>query len=200
MIIKLTVRDAAIFGRKLIMKRTYKISYTDNSFEVYDTVINEADSTSPYMILYHCNFGYPLLNENSILKIPNNGVLPRNEHAKEYIDHALQMEKPQSQYEECCYYYDVINNGEKASVGILNEEINAGVVLTYDRTTLPCFTQWKMMSKTDYVLGLEPGNCTPDGRDILRKNGTLKFLEPNQSKTTLVKFVFTDREGFKGAF
>ena len=47
-----------------------------------------------------------------------------------------------------------------------------------------------MMGKTDYVLGLEPGNCTPDGRDVLRKNGTLKFLEPEEKGITTVKFKF----------
>ena len=57
------------------------------------------------------------------------------------------------------------------------------------------------MGKTDYVLGLEPGNCTPDGRDILRKNGTLKFLQPEQSCTTTVEFDFiTDINDFEGAF
>ena len=78
-------------------------------------------------------------------------------------------------------------------MGIYNSDINKGVVMCYNKTTLPCFTEWKMMGKTDYVLGLEPGNCTPDGRDVLRKNGTLKFLQPEQSETTAVKFSFVDK-------
>ena len=58
-----------------------------------------------------------------------------------------------------------------------------------------------MMGKTDYVLGLEPGNCTPDGRDVLRKNGTLRFLEPNESGTTAVEFTFVRGvNAFEGAF
>lgn len=198
--IKLTVRDAVIFGRKLIMKRTYKFSYTENIFEVSDTVTNGGDTESPYMILYHCNMGYPLLSDNSVIKIPNNGITPRDEHAKKYIHTALNMEKPQAEYQECCYYYDVFEKNGEASVGIYNSEIDKGVVFSYNKTALPCFTEWKMMGKTDYVLGLEPGNCTPDGRDVLRKNGTLKFLQPSESKTTAVKFSFTDKKGFEGAF
>lgn len=199
LIIKLTIRDAVIFGRKLIMHRTYKFSYTENVFEVSDTVTNEADVISPYMILYHCNMGYPLLTENSIINIPNNGVTPRDEHAKKYIDKALQMEKPQAEYQECCYYYDVKENDGIAKVSIYNDKVSKGVILTYAKTALPCFTEWKMMGKTDYVLGLEPGNCTPDGRNILRENGTLKFLEPNESKTTSVTFSFTEQK-YKGDF
>ena len=36
------------------------------------------------------------------------------------------------------------------------------------------------MGVRDYVLGLEPGNCTPDGRDVMRRNGLLKFLEAGE--------------------
>ena len=142
-----------------------------------------------------------MLSENSIIKIPNNSITARDEHAKEFIDTALKMEKPQAKYQECCYYYDVKENNGFAKAGIYNKDIEKGVVLAYDKNALPCFTEWKMMGKTDYVLGLEPGNCTPDGRDVLRKNKTLKFLEPSESKTTKVKFTFVNKlENFEGEF
>ena len=200
-IVKLKVRDAALFGRKLVMNRIYTISYTENLFTVSDTVTNEADTKSPYMILYHCNMGYPLVCENSIVKIPNDSIVARNEHAKEYIDTALQMEKPQAGYEECCYYYDVKEKSGTATVGIFNGDIDKGLVMEYDKISLPYFTEWKMMGKTDYVLGLEPGNCTPVGRDVMRKNRTLKFLQPDESATTAVKFIFiTKLKDFEGEF
>jgi len=44
-----------------------------------------------------------------------------------------------------------------------------------------------MMGVRDYVPGLESGNCTPDGRDVLRKTGTLRFIEPGEEKTFRVK-------------
>ena len=201
LIIKLRTRDTVLFGRKLVMNRVYTISYTENVFTVNDTVTNEADTQSPYMIMYHCNMGYPLLNENSLVKIPNNAVQARNEHARKYIDSALQMEKPQSCYEERCYYYDVKENDNIAKVGIFSSIINKGLIMEYDKKALPCFTEWKMMGKTDYVLGLEPGNCTPDGRNVLRENNTLKFLQPDQSATTTIKFTFINEgKTFEEAF
>lgn len=199
--VKLKIRDASLFGRKLLMNRIYRFSYTENTFEVSDAVTNESDVTTPYMIMYHCNMGYPLLSENSIVKIPNYKFTARNEHAKEHIASALKMEKPQAGYEECCYYYDVKETDGIAKAGIYNEDIDKGVVMAYGKAALPCFTEWKMMGRTDYVLGLEPGNCTPDGRDVMRKNGTLKFLEPDECKTTAVKFTFlSDKKDFEGAF
>ena len=107
----LTVRaevvDARIFGRKLRLLREYRFSYTDDRITMSDTVTNLADATSPYMVLYHCNMGYPLLDEQSVVRVPNDGVTMRTEHAAKYADTALQMELPQAGYEERCYYYDV---------------------------------------------------------------------------------------------
>ena len=57
------------------------------------------------------------------------------------------------------------------------------------------------MGKTDYVLGLEPGNCTPDGRDVLRREGTLPFLAAGESAATGVIFRFIHgKTAFEGAF
>lgn len=57
------------------------------------------------------------------------------------------------------------------------------------------------MGKTDYVLGLEPGNCNPDGRDVLRKQGKLQFIKPYEVKHTGLKFTFTtDKNIFKENF
>ncbi len=192
LIIKLKIRDTSFFGRKLVMNRVYTVSYLDNTFTVCDTVTNHAEKTSPYMILYHCNMGYPLLSENSIVKIPNNNVVARNENAEKFIDTALNIETPVSDFTERCYFYDVKEKDGNAKVGIFNQDINKGLVMSYDKNSLPCFTEWKQLGNTEYVLGLEPGNCTPDGRDVLRQNGTLKFLESGKSATTTVKFSFTE--------
>ena len=196
LVIKLKVKDTTVFARKLVMDRVYTVSYLDNTFTVCDTVTNHAEKTSPYMILYHCNMGYPLLSENSIVKIPNNNVVARNENAEKFIDTALNIETPVSDFTERCYFYDVKENGGIAKVGIFNQDINKGLVMSYDKQSLPCFTEWKKLQNTEYVLGLEPGNCIPDGREAARKNGTLKFLEPKQSATTTVTFSFTDDKAF----
>ena len=192
--VKATVRDCVIFGRKLVLRRSYILSFLENTLTVRDSVTNEGDADSPFMILYHCNMGYPLLSENSKVVIPNSGVTPRNEHSAEHQSAALTMEKPQAGYKEVCYYYDVTAKDSVARVGIFNPDISAGAVFCYDKRELPFFTEWKMMGKYDYALGLEPGNCTPDGRDVMRKNGTLKILSPDQTAETGVTFKFTDSE------
>ncbi len=199
--VKLRVRDAVLFGRKYILTRTYKFSYTENSIEVSDTVLNAGDKTEPYMILYHCNMGYPLLSENSIVEIPHNDISPRSEDAQKYIDTALKMEKPQAQYEERCYFFDMKEKCGVVKTGIFNPDIKKGVVFSYSKEQLPHLTEWKMMGKTDYVLGIEPGNCLPGKRTDLKKAGIVKYLEPEQKGTTTLKFTFVDEQkSFEGEF
>ncbi len=201
LIVRAEVIDARLFGRKLRLLREYRFSYTDDRIVMTDTVTNLADTTSPYMVLYHCNMGYPLLDEHSVVRVPNSGMSTRTELAAQYADTALQMEKPQAGFEERCYYYDVTAKDGVARAGIYSPTIDKGVVLSYNKEQLPCFVEWKMMGKTDYVLGLEPCNCELDGRDVLRKNGTLRFLEPNESGTTAVEFTFVrDVNEFEGSF
>lgn len=58
-----------------------------------------------------------------------------------------------------------------------------------------------MMGKTDYVLGIEPGNCQPGKRTDLKKSGIVKYLEPEQKGTTSLKFTFVDNQKtFEGEF
>ena len=199
--VRLQMRDATLFGRKLVMAREYRVSYTANVLQVRDAVTNEGDAASPYMLLYHCNMGYPLLDETAVVRIPHDRMTPRNPHAAGQAAAALRMEPPQGGYEECCYYYDVTVQGGLAHAGIYNGRLGRGVVLAFDREQLPCFTEWKMMGRQDYVLGLEPGNCTPDGRDVLRRRGTLRFLQPGETGETGVTFRFvTEEKSFEEAF
>ena len=151
------------------------------------------DIDSPYMILYHCNMGYPLLSENAFVKIPGK-VTPRDTEAAKYLETALQMEPPQDNFSERCYYYEVEEKDGLASVGIFNDKIGKGLVMSYDKKALPRFTQWKMMGKYDYVLGLEPSNCTVAGRVSDRENGILKTLKPDESAVNKLKFTFADNK------
>ena len=47
-----------------------------------------------------------------------------------------------------------------------------------------------MMGEYEYVLGIEPGNAYPDGRDVMREKGMLKFIAPGETKVHEVKFTF----------
>ncbi len=185
--IKATVRDARIFSHKLMLEREYILSLNENKLTMTDTVKNVGPDITPFEIMYHCNMGYPLLCEDTEIKIPSSEVVARDEHAKSGIDTCLKVESPKAGYEEMCFYHKL--NG-KPEVSIYNPNLKKGMKMSFDTKELKCFTQWKMMGEYDYVMGLEPGNCTPDGRDVMRKNGMLEFIEPGKEKTQTLNFEF----------
>ena len=41
-------------------------------------------------------------------------------------------------------------------------------------------------------MGLEPGNCLPDGRNVMREKGMLEILGAGKEKTHHIKFEFTE--------
>lgn len=196
-----TVIDQVLFGRKFTLKRTYILSYTENSFSVNDSVTNLGDNSEPFCLLYHCNMGYPLLSEKSIVHLPNNKIWAITENAIANIDTALVMEKPQANYAERCYFFDTKENNGNVNLGIYNPDINAGLVMTYKKNELPCLTEWKMMGKYDYVLGIEPGNVCPCPRNKMREQGVLPFLNSEETKSSKITFSFTDKlDEFEGCF
>lgn len=189
--IKITaiIRDASLFGHKFLFEREYCCGIKDNTLSITDTITNIDCKETPYMVLYHCNFGYPLLHENAKLSIPSARVTPRDERAAEDLDTHNVLIKPSSDFVEQCYYHEF---KDAPVVSIENPDIMTKMEMTFSSDTLDCFTQWKMMGEGEYVMGLEPGNCYPDGRDVMREKGILKFLKPGERTVNKIVFKFLD--------
>lgn len=185
LVVRATIKDEVMFARKMRLNREYRISTSKNEFEIIDTIENTGDTEQAIEILYHMNMGYPLLDEDSVVKVPAQEVVARNEHAANDIENCLQMIKPEAGYEERCYYYKFADENGKAS--IYQPKLGVGLEISFDAKELDAFVEWKLMGVRDYVLGLECGNCYPDGRDVMRKTGMLKFLKPGEKKTYRVK-------------
>lgn len=180
-VINATINQMGIFAEKLMMYRKITCSKLTNQIVIEDSVENMGDKKTPLMILYHMNIGYPLLSENAELSIPSNKITARNEHAQKYIDSWDKILEPQANFEEQCYYHKF--NIEKGTARIFNPDIEKGLSISFDTKSLDYFVQWKMLGIKDYVLGLEPANCHPDGRDVMRRENMLKFIEPGQKIT-----------------
>lgn len=191
LVVYATIRDEGIFAPKLRMSREIRVSLRSNEFSIQDTIENTGDTKQPFEILYHMNMGYPMLDEDSILEIPSAEVLPRDEHAAEDIGNWMHMMKPEAGYVERCYYHKFPDRNGKA--GIYQPKLGKGLEITFDAEELDGFVEWKMMGVRDYVLGLECGNCYPDGRDVMRQTGMLKFLEPGEKKAYQVKVHMFER-------
>lgn len=191
LVIRARINDEVIFGRKFCLMREIRVSLDENLFSIMDTVKNTSDKTQPIQILYHMNMGYPLLDEDSVVCVPNASVKGRDDNASAHLESCLKMEPPQPGFQERCYYYEF--DTAQGIASIYQPKYNKGLRISFDRSSLDCFTEWKMMGYRDYVLGLEPGNCYPDGRDVMRKTGKLKLLEPNEKNTFSIQVRFFEQ-------
>ena len=134
------------------------------------------------MLLYHCNMGYPLLDEGAELLLPTLEVIPRDERAAEGTGQYAEIPAPEAGFAEQCYYHRLGCDSQGMScAGLYNPAIGKGVLLSFDTAGLDQFTQWKMTGVRDYVLGLEPGNCRVEGRAKCREEGILKTIQPGET-------------------
>ncbi len=175
-----TLRHAGMFAEKLIQQRTIRCPLNENRITITDQVTNVGDQASPLMILYHINIGYPLLDEDSVLDIRSDQVVSRNAHAETGFDTRNQVIPPQAGYTEMCYYHTFSDEG---LARIFQPKHRKGLAIRFDPKVLDSFVQWKAMGVRDYVMGLEPANCHVDGRDRMRAEGKLKFIQPGETKT-----------------
>ena len=177
-----TVREANVLGHKLMLSRTITTSLGSKRLVISDTVENTGFSESPLMMLYHVNIGWPIVSEHSLLVSPTAGVKPAAEEASKEIDQWGTFTVPQDSYKERVYFHDMIADDDgMVRVALFNEQRERGVYLSYPKEDFPHFVQWKMMSKGEYVVGIEPGNITGH-RAHMRKEGTLEFIKPGAKR------------------
>lgn len=192
LVVRAVTKDEVLFARKLRLTRELRVSTQKNEFVITDVIENTGDTTQPFEILYHMNLGYPLLDEDSVITVPSAQVEPRDDHAAEDLANWSKAIKPEVGYQERCYYHKFPDENGRAS--IYQPKLGQGLEITFNAKELDGFVEWKMMGVRDYVMGLECGNCYPDGRDVMRQKGMLKFLAPGEQKKYQVKVRMLDSQ------
>jgi hypothetical protein len=176
-----SVREARVFGPNLVMNRTIQTSLSGRSIKLRDVICNEGYQDTPLMLVYHLNFGFPLLTERSRIYGNSLAVEGRTEIAKSHLADWNVFAAPTEGIAETVYYHS-FQPDEDGNVTVILVSDRAkpdfGLELTYPKAVLPQFVEWKMPGATHYVLGLEPANCRVDGRKTERVSGRLQFLPP----------------------
>jgi hypothetical protein len=127
---------------------------------VHDRIENEGFEPVPMVVLYHCNFGFPVVSEYSQVRAPSAKCTPRDEAAQVGADKWMQLESATAGLRGAVYFHDMTPDADGfVRAEIWNEQLRFGAYITIAPNTLPHFTQWKMMGAGTYVCGLEPSNC-----------------------------------------
>jgi hypothetical protein len=173
------VCQSKVFSENLVLTREIKVKLGELKINISDKVENEGYEKAHLMLLYHFNFGYPLINENAILEINLEKPISRDAIAEKGINEHNLFDQPTNQYQEQVFYHKA---SPKTQAKLYNKELGIGVKLSFDNENLPYLIEWKQMGEGDYAVGIEPSTNTPEGRKRAKETGELKYIDPFEVK------------------
>ncbi len=185
-----SVREASVFGANMLLKREMIVETERSVIHIRDVVENQGFSEQPVMMVYHVNFGYPLLDNGARVYANSKTVVPRDEIAKQNFHKYNLIEEPGVGRPEECFFHTQ-PDGEAFAM-LHNPKVGVAAIVRYDDKVLPLLCEWKCMHAGDYALGLEPTTAGVLGRVAAREAGELPTLAPGASRTFNVSIEFTD--------
>lgn len=180
------VAEASLFGEQLHLTRTVRLVLGEPSVEIIDVVENRYDVATPFMLLHHFNFGYPLVQQGVELHVAHNTVTPRDMQAASALHDWPHYHAATPRHLEEVFFHQVLVDQEGYALAALTGD-RFGIALEWDATHEPYLTQWKNFRQGTYVCGVEPGNCLPEGQNRAARSGRLIQLGAGERR------IFTNR-------
>ncbi len=181
------VEETRFHFQKLRLESTITLPLDATSFRIHDRVENFGGTPADMQLLYHINFGEPMLRPGDRLVAPMNSIIDRYDTDADHVD-GWDVYGPHvaGQREDCFYLELLTDDNGRTEVLLKNSDGTSGTSIEYDATALPCFTLWKNMvaSEDGYVTGLEPGTNYPNARTVEKQHGRVVTLAPGESWTT----------------
>ena len=184
------IRQTQVFGPSLELKRTISATMGEAIIRIHDEVLNVGNTKQPHMLLYHFNFGWPLVDDGTDL-------LWQGKWKSWGTDSADKIFKDGNNFRKASSPLEAHNgNGEEVAVidppadkdgncscGLYNGKLDLAVSLRFQKEQLPWLTNWQHWGQGEYVTGLEPGTNPPIGQSMARQENTLIFLNPGESRS-----------------
>ena len=195
------ILETQVFGPSLELRRTISGELGKAELTIKDEVINRGNQKAPHMLLYHINFGWPLVDEGSKLLWKGDWHSPTPDSDKKLFKEGSDFKtcpppmKSHSGTGEDVAFID-IESDEKdmAKCGIYNEKLNLAVGIRFSKKQLPWLVNWQHWGENEYVTALEPATNPPIGQKKAREQKTLLFLEPGERKNYSLKIQVFKKE------
>jgi hypothetical protein len=180
------VDDFQTFGPQLRLTSEISTPVGKPEIEFDDQVTNLSDAPQEMGLLYHTNFGTPLLGNGAEFLAPIKQVAPMNPasavggmgswnrysgpHSSGYVAKVYNMQ----------LYGDA--KGETQAM-LKSPDGSQAVLMRFDMHGLPYMSLWKneVTAKGGYVTGLEPGTGFPNARPVERAAGRVPKLKGGES-------------------
>jgi hypothetical protein len=178
------VLQSAIFGEQLQLRRRIEARLDESRFTIHDVVENVGHSRTSHMLLYHCNAGFPVVDEGSRLLVPSRATTTDYDVTPELMASYRTLSAPIKDYSEKCFEHEVVAEADgTVPVAVVNRDRGLGVYQAFHRDQLPHHTVWRMMGEGTYAMAMEPSTNRDAGRWDARKREELLFLEPGETRS-----------------
>ena len=178
------VDDCRFHFQKLRLTSTIKTKSGESGFRITDEITNLSGAPGEAQLLYHINFGPPLLDPGAKLVAPVKTVVPRNATAAAGLPHWESYGNEQAGAPEQVFFMELLaDSAGQTQVLLKNAHSTQGVSLKFSKKQLPWFTQWKNTptAQDGYVTGLEPGTNFPNPRSYEGKQNRVVKLKPGET-------------------
>lgn len=155
-------------GDYIELKRTISSILGKSKITIKDTVINLGASRIPYLYSYQCNFGYPLVDDNTHLIFQGEPIASEEKQRVESEDHHLSL-----------IDLDIDRRGF-CECGLRNDKLGFEVYLKYKKNQFPVLKTWQSLKKGGYMIGLNPCVAQQEECD---KNQELLFLDSMEERS-----------------
>lgn len=192
------VDEMSVFGERLRLTSVLSTQAGSSKFAIHDTVTNIGGTAAEAEMLYHCNFGTPLLGEGSTFHTAVDRVVPRDARAVAGIDNWETFQGPTAGYAEQVYFLAPVSDNSGNGLAVLRSpDGQRALALRFETASLPWFTLWKNTQATEdgYCCGLEPSSSLPNNREFEREHGRVMMLQPNDSVDFRLHFQVTESAG-----
>ena len=202
MSITAVIKQSRVFGPNLELRRTITSTLGEPAVRVHDIVTNVGNTPAPHMILYHCNYGWPLVDERT-------EIICKGEWASRGLDMDNAVFNSKRNFKKCskpleshraggegCAFIDVkADRKGMCTVGLHNRKLGLALALKYSKKQLPWLSNWQHWGPGEYVTALEPGTNPPIGQGNAREQKKLIHIAPKKSRTyDLEMAVLTDKK------
>ena len=185
------VDERMFYGPKLELQTEISTEPGSNSFRVSDVVTNRGGDVQEFELLYHSNYGRPLLEEGATFLAAVERVTPFNDHAAKGIADYATYAGPKLGFTEQVYCIRPLADKEgRTLIALQNKARDRAVSMGFPVKDLPFVTLWKNTNAEGegYVTGLEPGTNFPNNRRVERKLGRVPKLAPGASHSATIDF------------
>jgi len=165
--------ETCMFRRTLLLERTIETELNSRQITITDKITNMGSVPEPYMLLYHMNFGYPLIQDGTEVHTFGVRMEPLNSYSRE----PGVMTSPVGGKDFLAESFLGKTDREEAGALIVSRDPELGLLLKFRTGNLPNMVEWKHMKAGDYVLALEPTNTFAMNRAKAAEEGKLAVLD-----------------------